>query len=450
MALVFTLAAFHGFGPLILLGPGLLALALKRVPPGKSLLFSALWGSLFAAVFYSWSLSYGWLPWLGLIVARGLPWIAFGLPEIALSKWKVTVPLLKEALATGLGLALVSWLLIAGPTGNDWETPIAALAEWPWCLACLPFLGLAGSGFLIGFISRSLLSGSKSGIVTGLSVLVLSAGTSAFLFLTRTPDTILPKLSVALVQTSWEQDKKWDESSREQAKEQLFQLTTEAAAESTALSETQLVIWPETAWPHQGMRKRPSDTRSIGRLARRLKIELLASSIESAPSGEWINSVSQVMPTGRFANEYQKHRLAPFAEYLPLPQEWARSIRQFRPFDQIGKFVAGDQDVVLEHNGLRYAVLVCFESMVPQPSAELAPEVDFFVVVTNDAPLIQQAPKRAHFRSAILRAAQSQKTIVQVANNGVSGIIDSHGVILRRTDPGFEGVVLWLASRSAP
>lgn len=309
---------------------------------------------------------------------------------------------------------------------------MAALADYPWALATLPWLGLLGCAFLIGVSSSLLFTLRKLHAIVGLASLIVWFGLSGILFKTG-GGSQLP-VSVGLVQTGWSQEKKWDEASREEARERLFENTRTARAEGA-----ELVVWPETAWPHRAMRRRPSDTRAIGRLARKLEVQLLASSIEETETGDWINSVSRVTSEGRFSQEYQKLRLAPFAEYIPLPDSLAERLREYVPFRYIGRFVSGGGETVFKFGPYNYSILICFESQVPWPTAGRISQIDFMIVVTNDAPMRVEAPKEYHFRSAVLRAAQFQIPFFQASNNGVTGVINSRGEVVLRTDPGFTG-----------
>ncbi|MCA9781236.1 MAG: apolipoprotein N-acyltransferase, partial [Candidatus Eremiobacteraeota bacterium] len=430
-ALVCALLALFLYGPLILGVAGLLYRAQGGLPSRRRWALCSVWGLLFAALFYSWALLYGWLPWLALVAVRGLPWGLFFLPSVFIEK-KSNGPL-AAALSAGMGYALVSWVLLLGITGADWETPAAALAPWPWSLALLPWLGLVGVSLLLGLISGLLVVGAKREVGVAAALLLFLSVSSAFLY-SRRPDE-LPKVSVALIQTGWTQDVKWDQDNVMQARDRLFQLTEEAAGEGS-----KLVIWPETAWPVQGMRRRLTDTRKIGKLARRLKIEILASSIEDTEHG-WFNSVSQVLPSGAFGEEYQKRRLAPFAEYIPLPESIQRTLREMEPFSYISPYLPGERDVVFQGEGYSYAVLICYESMTPWPAKE-AGEVDFLVIVTNDAPFQVEWAREAHFRSAILRAVETGRPVLQAANTGVTGVITSRGEVFSRSDPGNSGPVV--------
>jgi apolipoprotein N-acyltransferase len=428
LALVCCLLSFFFWGALIVMVPGLLYRCQSGLSLRKRWLICTAWGLVFALVFYSWAALYGGLAWLALVAVRGLPWGLFCLPSFIFERGgEKSVGL--QALTCGLGYALVTGVLLLGITGADWETPLAALAAWPWLLSLLPWTGLVGGSLLLGTLSSLVVSGRKRAGLAGLGLFLFVVMISAFRYSQTEPREV--DIEVALIQTGWAQDVKWDEENVRSAQERLFSMTEKAATLGA-----ELVIWPETAWPVRSMRRRFKDTRGIGRLARKLEVEILASSIEEVPEG-WYNSVSQVLPSGSFEAEYRKRRLAPFAEYIPLPKEHQFTLREMGPFKSISPYLPGERQVLFEIGEVSYGVLICYESMTPSAALSLAEQVDFLVVVTNDAPFFLEWPKEAHFRSAVLRAIATGKPVVQAANNGVTGFINSKGVIIERTPPGF-------------
>lgn len=429
LALVCCLLSFLYWGALIVVVPGLLYRAQSGLSLVRRWLLCTLWGLAFSVLFYGWAVYYGWLAWMALACVRGLPWGLFCLPSFFLERHKGKSRPILRALACGSGYALVSGALLQGITGADWETPLAALASWPWLISLLPWTGLVGGSFLLGTVSSLLLERQKRSVFLGLALVCSLVVTSVILFW-RTESREV-NLEVALIQTGWTQDVKWNDENVRTAQERLLSMTEEAAN-----AGAKLVIWPETAWPVRSMRTRFRDTRRIGRLARNLGVEILASSIEEVPGG-WHNSASQVLPTGAFDAEYRKRRLAPFAEYIPLPLPHQYTLREIEPFDSISPYLPGEREVVFESYGQTYGVLICYESMVPGPALTLAERADFLVVITNDAPFYLEWPKEAHFRSAVLRAIETGKPVVQASNNGVTGSVNSKGVVIERTQPGF-------------
>jgi apolipoprotein N-acyltransferase len=424
----------------------LLAWALHGLTAGKKLALAALWGILFEAAFYHWVGGYGPLPWGVLSLVRGLPWALYPLPALLLEaamaggrfadrRGEGEPPALSwaEILGGALGLALVSQALLWGLTGVDWETPAGALTAWPWMLAPLRRLGLGGVALMIGLVSHLLGSWRPRAALAGALALLAWMGLALALPLSAERQ---PPLPVALVQTGFTQAQKWDESRRKASVDRLL-ADTEQAAQAGA----RLVIWPETAWPYRGMRHRPTSTHKIGKTARRLGVDILASSIEDIPGRpDWWNSASLVLASGRFSGHYEKRRLAPFAEYLPLPAAVSERLRQVRPFSGISRFVSGRQSTVFSTSaGQRFAVLICYESMTPAMACEMAPRVDFLVVITNDAPFAHAQANEAHFRSAILRAIETGKPVLQAANTGVTGAVRGDGTVWLRTPTGFSG-----------
>src|SRR5690606_17285356 len=129
------------------------------------------------------------------------------------------------------------------------------------------WLGLSGGAVLLGCCSGAFFSFQKRGFLGAALLLSIGLGLSAWLYSQTSAKRV--ETPLALVQTGWEQGVKWDEDNVEVARERLFELT-QTAADLGA----QLVIWPETAWPHMGMRRRPKDSRAIGKLARRLEVDI--------------------------------------------------------------------------------------------------------------------------------------------------------------------------------
>lgn len=444
VAFFFALASLHGLGWTVLFYPWCLSQALNyggiRIQLGRAFV----WGLAFEGVFYLWVASYGLIPWLALTFVRALPWVLYPLPRYALtalkaSRWDLGLPReWNEALGGALGLGVVAWALLQGITGVDWETPVGALTCWPTLLRPLPWLGLVGMATLIGGLSHLL--GSRRRSLTLLGVVLIVAWGILGLRANPSPSHHAP-FRMALIQTGLTQSAKWDESQREHAAQSLIEATRVSAK-----AGAKLVIWPETAWPYRSMRRRVSQTQKLGRLARQSGVDILASSIEEIGEGGfamWENTTSLIGANGAFLDHYSKRRLAPFAEYLPVPRNFEAALRTVPLFARVSHYVSGnDSPILTTSKGLRLGILICYESMVPGPARKLASDIDLFVVVTNDAPFGDQRANEAHFRSAILRAAESGKPVIQAANNGVTGVVAPGGTVISRTNLGFDRAII--------
>ncbi len=302
-ALLLAWAALNGYGLWVLIYPALLLWALVRLPGRWRPFSAALWGVLFAGLFYRWVLGYGVIPWAALCLVRGLPWALFPLPGLLLERWgrRGVGPV-----AVGGGLALTAGALLLGPTGVDWETPAGALVGLPSFLVLLPWLGLVGYAGVLGVLSGVVFWSPYRVRLPLFATLGLAAGISLSWGAGPSSGSVAP-LRVALVQPGWAQDDKWDEAQREASVERLFELTERAAAQGA-----ELVVWPETSWPYFDLRRSPRDSRRVGRLARNLGVWILAGSIERVPEPEggadqpseagealsngWRNAISSLPP----------------------------------------------------------------------------------------------------------------------------------------------------------
>lgn len=420
----------------MLLAPALLSRFLRGLGPKRAFLYSALWGLAFACVFHLWALVNGPSYWIFLTFFRGLPWLAFPLPALLWLHFSLRDSLWSRVLGTGLGYALVSFLLLSGPSGFDWETPMAALSSRPELLTTLPWLGLSGAAFLLGGISELLSSWERRGVQAGFCLLGLWLMLSWSLHPTLEAQELELMSGVGLVHTERAQEQKWNQDFERELKGELAHYTRLAAEHGSSL-----VVWPETAWPVRDLRRLQQEVKVVSGLARNLQIEILVSSMETSRDG-WFNSVTQVSETGRFVQEYRKRRLVPFGEYVPLPGVLGTAFLRVKPFPDENQLLPGKERVVFESPLGRFAVLICYESMTVGPATEVATEVDFFLVVTNDVSLGWDFAKEAHFRSAILRAAQTRRPVLQASNAGVTGFIASNGAVLTRTSPGQTGAIL--------
>ena len=306
-------------------------------------------------------------------------------------------------------------------------------------LALLPWLGLPGLTFVLGVVSALLFAPTVRARWFGGLLLLVYLGMSWASFVAQPgglPETF-PK--IALVQTGWSQEEKWKHSNIVAAKLRLLALTDQARRRGA-----ELVVWPETAWPENSLLLDPGDMTVISDLARRMGVKILASSLEKGPSG-WSNSVSLVEPESGFVAQYRKRRLIPIQEYLPLPGLLDKMVRGHGLARSSCHYRAGEKAAIWEVGGSRYVLAICYESTVPWLVTSLKGDIDFVVIVTNGATLRSEFAKEAHFRSAILRAAQIRKPVLQASNDGVTGVIDGRGCVLRRLPPDFRGPDILMA-----
>ena len=199
----------------------------------------------------------------------------------------------------------------------------------------------------------------------------------------------------------------------------------------------ELVILPENPAPFSydrdlGYRQMMSE------LSRRHGITLLFNGIHYSARG-YHNSVFSLDPAGRPGPVYDKIRLVPFAEQIPLQPVFSfvrilsREISNFRP---------GTEPVLHDARGVKAGVFICYEGVFPGLVRDFTGAgADLLVNVTNDGWFGQTAAPYQHFQPNLLRAVENRRYLVRVANTGISAIIDPFGRVVEK-GPLFERAIV--------
>ena len=300
--------------------------------------------------------------------------------------------------------------------------------------------GVYGVSFLVAWVSLSLLSGAlmlvrrpggRSVWVGELFVPVLVAAVlfnMGFRELRRAPPPAR-HLKVTLVQPSIPQTLIWNADNDEARFQDVLRLTEQALT-----NQTDLLLWPESAIP--GMLRYDTNTfAAVTGLARRHGVWMIVGSDDAEPrrsgrntnAADYFNSSFLVSPAGELAGRYLKRNLVIFGEYLPL-QDTLPFLKFFTPIQ--GGFTPGTEAVPfdLEDLGVQTSALICFEDVFPQLArADVRPETDFLVNITNDGWFGDSAAQWQHAATALFRAVENRVPLIRCANNGLTCWIDANG-----------------------
>ncbi len=141
---------------------------------------------------------------------------------------------------------------------------------------------------------------------------------------------------------------------------------------------------------------------------------------------------------GRIVAQYDKIRLMPFGEYVPLPR-WIPGASSVRGI--VGDFMPGSSYTLMPLGAFRVGVFICIEAAYPSIARSFANQgADVLINISNDGYLGPTPVMRQHLSNAIFRAVESGRELVRVTNNGISAEIESDGRILDYT-PAFEPAV---------
>ena len=183
----------------------------------------------------------------------------------------------------------------------------------------------------------------------------------------------------------------------------------------------------------------------VANFARTNRTAVLLNSLEPARDGGDQNSAILVNEEGGIAARYDKIRLMPFGEYVPLPQ-WLPGASSVRGL--VGEFKPGNSFTLMPLGAFRVGVFICIEAAHPSIARTFTHEgADILINISNDGYLGQTAVMRQHLSNAIFRAVENDRDLVRVTNTGITAYISANGSTRDET-PGFRPEVrTWTISR---
>jgi apolipoprotein N-acyltransferase len=185
----------------------------------------------------------------------------------------------------------------------------------------------------------------------------------------------------------------------------------------------------------------------IARFATENHASVIFNSLEPAPGGGAYNSAVMINEEGRKVAQYDKIRLLPFGEYVPLPR-WLPGVNLVPVM--VGDFTPGAEYPLMQIGATtRAGVFICFESAFPSISREFANRgADVLINISNDGYLGPTPVMRQHLANTIFRAVENNRPIVRVTNTGISAYITPRGEVVGATE-GFKPQVRTWAINSA-
>jgi len=337
---------------------------------------------------------------------------------------------LSIVLVTSL-FVLVEFLRAQGAMGMGFTTLYLSLHRTPWLIQSAAWFGpwfisgaIALANGLLYIAWRRRRSAAFAGAV---AVIGLLAGAS----LVPIGETDEMTIDVAVVCSSVDQQVKLDAHNLPDLTERYLALLDEAV-----VAEPDLIVLPESFLPAYVLRR--SDLLGELSLRARQSGARLLFGTGDFRDDDIQNLVVLLDDTGAIISTYAMVRPVPFGETVPGREIWSalglgNVMNSFLPID----LTPGSSYEPLGGIGTP----ICFESTLPAGSrAFVRCGAELLVTVTNDAWFDFASELAAHFASAVFRAVETRRWVVQSANGGISGFVSPRGVIVQTTRD--EGVLL--------
>ncbi len=358
-------------------------------------------------------------------------------PEPVVSASDAPGPVLAAALFGALWL-LSEWLRGVVFTGFPWlalgysQTPPSPLAGY------LALIGVYGVGGLAAFVA-ALVAFLPAGRGTparrwapvAVVALMLAAGMGlagrAWTLPTGAP------LSVALVQTRFEQSLKWDPERFAEVLRDNFELVRESFAQPRPPA---LVVLPETTLPTLLDRLPEGYLDGLAQVARAAGGDLVMGVFRRDAAGQIYNAAISLGSAP--VQHYAKHHLVPFGEYSPPFFGWFYQLAQIPMSDQTR---GAPEQPPMRFGDQRVALNICYEDLFGAELIRALPQATLMLNLSNLAWYGDSLAQPQHLQIARVRALETGRPMLRSTNTGMTALVQPDGRVTSVL-PAFERGVL--------
>ncbi|MGZ5449737.1 MAG: apolipoprotein N-acyltransferase [Thermoanaerobaculia bacterium] len=414
------------------------------------------------AFFLGWTaLTTAWLimvPWVVRVMSHygGLPYfvgvLAFVAMALVLGLYGGAFTAIVKRL--GLGERFLPWLLIPLDwaaiefartfllTGFPWNLVATAMIDYTSLIQIDRAFGPYFTGALVllpsvviaWLLTQRAASFARVVVVGSLGIVLLvwwGTGLVASKLIARPQggDTV----KAALLQPNISQEMRWDEDNVLAIYRKMIGMTVDAARNGA-----KVVVWPESTVP-LSYTETNFYRSSIEELSREHDIDIILGSVATDPArpNKLWNSAF-LASDGRTIGHYDKIRLVPFGEYVPL-----RRVLFFaeKLVHAVGEFEFGTNESPLGGK-LQYGPAICYEIVYPQITrSQIRNGADVLVTITNDAWYDGTSAPAQHLWQARLRAIEGNRYLLRAATTGISAFVDPTGRMLESIPMGRDGII---------
>ncbi|MCE3009367.1 MAG: apolipoprotein N-acyltransferase [Proteobacteria bacterium] len=404
-----------------------------------------------------------------LLSLIGFHWVAYVAKEFGYLPWPVALVLLLLfaafihlyiPLATALAVALRKKLSLSPAMTILALCCLLSLLEqfWPsifpwnmgyplmkWILPIhqwadvVGFLGLSFLVYLVnGALTTALLSRNPRRVIATLFTCILVLGALGWTGSLRSKkwETADAKLKTTIVQANIGNLEKVYAEKGAGYQQSIFDRYKELSLQAkNKHPETQWMIWPESAFPdflnleHQSRHYSSQLYRFSGELGIPLLTGAYSRELTEGDRKKDYNALFVMNGKGGLsAPPYHKTHLLIFGEYTPLLQYFPQLAKYNPAGSGFGRGKGPTVLTISELGDLRVGAQICYESLYPAFSGELATGgAQVLVNLTNDSWFGPSFEPEQHLEMTLARAIETRRPLIRSTNTGISTVMDAAG-----------------------
>ncbi len=429
-----------------------LVLVARGPIPGKAFLLGWLAGTVFFYGSCHWvtysMIHYGeiprWAAYLLLLPGALVLGLFFGVFALvlarAIKKWGIEVLLLAPIVWSALEWARLSL------TGQLWNAIGYSQAYQPMLIQTARWGGVYAVGFLVVAVNSAiallvLKRNAKAALIAG--AVIAGVATLGLVSYATSPaensreHSGTPDVRIVALQPNVPMNPVKSDDALRELRSRHVAMSENALKQLANDGTPRLVIWPES--PMNFSYGGDAQFRElVARFATANHTSVLFNSLEPATNEGLLNSAVMVNQQGSLIAQYDKIRLLPFGEYVPLPR-WLPGASLIGAI--VGDFTPGTNYALMPVGTSRAGVFICIESAYPGIARRFTSEgADVLINISNDGYLGPTAVMRQHLANAVFRAVENNRPLLRVTNTGITAYITANGQVKDATS-GFQADV---------
>ena len=167
---------------------------------------------------------------------------------------------------------------------------------------------------------------------------------------------------------------------------------------------------------------------------------ILGINTEDNQKGDFYNSILVLNNKLEVLYKYDKKKLVPFGEFLPLNNFFERFGLK-KVTQGYGSFSSGGNQNNLELNTLSVLPLICYEIIFPELIQSSNNKSNLIINISEDAWFGNSIGPHQHFAKAIFRSIENNTFVVRSANKGISAFINNNGKVIKSLKPNEKGSI---------
>jgi apolipoprotein N-acyltransferase len=372
---------------------------------------------------------FGWLIPFALFGIGGALALYYGLTTLAAYRFR-TLPIIPYSLAFAMSWVVMEGLRSVLFSGFPWN-----LLGYSWGVSVVSLQAATIGG--VWWLSLLTVTFASTPLWwrAGERRAVMLAGMFFFALLLygamrlhQHPTLYEPDIILRVVQANIPQTLKWDKNEERSNLEKHITLSL-----SGGYDKVTHLIWPESALPF----RLTEGGFMAAELAKIVPPQgALATGVVRMDEGNIFNSLNVLTSDGHISAVYDKRKLVPFGEYVPL-----RSVLPLEKITQGGRdfSVGTDATSIPMHGAPDMRPQICYEAIFPHLSAGAYPH--WILNITNDAWFGLSTGPYQHFAMTRMRAVEQGVPLIRAAGGGISAAVDAYGRVLKLLPLNTQGVL---------